>query len=73
MMNYNDYVTIKITKVKDDLGNFLHWESDTQFSENWYEAGSTGPTFYSAVDGALDYIQEVAQYWASNDSNGKDL
>ena len=69
MMRYDDYVTIKITKVKDEFGNFLHWESDTNFSDNSYGSGSTGPTFLSVLDTSLDQIRETAQYWMSSDAN----
>jgi hypothetical protein len=69
MLEYGDYVTIKIIKVKDDLGRFTHWESKTSFSENWYESEVTGPDFYGVVDEAFDYIKNVAQYWTSDNSN----
>lgn len=73
MLDYSDYVTIKIIKVKDELGNFLHWESDTQFSDNSYSASCSGPTYYGVIDEALDYIRDVAQYWSSSDSNEKGM
>ena len=69
MLEYSDYVTIKIIKVKDELGQFSHWESETKFSDNMYGAEITGPTFYGVIDEALDYIKDVAQYWTSDDAN----
>lgn len=69
MLDYDDFVTIKITKVRDEFGKFTHWESDTKFNNEWYAGGSTGPTFYSAVDSSLEYIRDVAQYWTIDDSN----
>jgi len=41
MLEYSDYVTIKIIKVKDELGQFSHWESETKFSDNMYVAEIT--------------------------------
>lgn len=73
MLDYSDYVTIKIIKVKDELGNFSHWESDTQFCENSYSAFCSGPTYYGVVDESLDYIRDVAQFWSSSDSNEKSM
>ena len=73
MLDYSDYVTIKIIKVKDELGNFLHWESDTQFCDNSYAAFCSGPTYYGVIDESLDYIRDVAQYWSSSDSNEKSM
>lgn len=69
MLSYDDNVTIKIIKVKDEFGKFLHWEYEVNFSNNWYTAGGTSPTFYSSIDSALDYIREQAQYWSSSDAN----
>lgn len=69
MLSYDDYVTIKITKVKDEFGNFAHWEADNLFSNNSYGSGSTGPTFLSVLDTSLDQIRETAQYWMSSDAN----
>ena len=71
MLNYDDSVVIKITKVKNELGEFSHWESDTRFNEEYYGGGSIGPTFYSALDGAVDYLVSVAQHWMFSDSNNK--
>lgn len=71
MLTYDDNVKIKIIKVKDEFGNFSHWEYEVEFSNNWYKAGGTGPTFYGSIDEALDYIMEVAQYWSSSDANKK--
>ena len=72
MLNYDDSVIIKITKVKDELGNFTHWESDTRFNEEYYGGGGTGPTFYSAIDAALEYLTDRAQYWMIDDANDKE-
>ena len=71
MLEYSDYVTIKITKVKDELGQFTHWEAETSFSDNWYKSEITGPDFPGVVDEAFDYIRAVAQYWSSEDANEK--
>lgn len=71
MLQYSDYVTIKVIKIKDEWGNFSHWESETQFSDNSYECGATSPTYYGAIDESLDYIREVAQFWTADDSNAK--
>ena len=71
MLDYDDYVTIKITKVKDEVGKFLFWEQDTQFSENWYSTGGTGPDFHGVVDMVLDQIREVAQFWTIDNANGE--
>lgn len=71
MLNYDDSVVIKITKVKDEWGNFTHWESDTRFNSEYYGGGSTDPTFYSALDSAIEYLISTAQYWMSDDSNEK--
>ena len=72
MLNYDDKVIIKITKVKDEFGNFTHWESDIRFNEEYYGAGATGPTFYSVVDDAIDYLTDRAQYWMSDDANNEE-
>ena len=69
MLNYDDSVVIKIIKVRDELGNFTHWESETQFSENWYGSFATGPTYFGVIDEAFDYIKEVAQFWMSSNAN----
>lgn len=70
MLDYDDYVTIKIIKVKDEVGEFTHWEHEVQFSENYYSSGGTSPDFYGVVDMALDQIRETAQFWTSDDANG---
>lgn len=69
MLIYDDYVTIKITKVKDEFGKFSHWESDTVFSNENHTGGATGPTFGSALDSAVDYLYETSQFWMSDDAN----
>ena len=69
MLNYDDSVVIKITKVKDEFGNFTHWESDVRFNEEYYGGGSTDPTFYSAIDSAVEYLTDRAQYWMIDDAN----
>ena len=69
MLSYGDHVTIKVIKVKDEFGNFLHWEHEINFSNSWYEAGGTSPDFYGSIDSALDYIKEEAQHWMSANSN----
>ena len=71
MLNYDDSLIIKIIKVKDETGKFSHWESDTRFNEEYYGGGATGPTFYSVVDDALEYVRDTAQFWMSSDSNNK--
>ena len=70
MLDYGDFVTIKVTKVKNDRGEFSHWEADTSFSDNWYKCEITSPTFYGATDEAFEYIRNVAQYWTADDANG---
>ena len=72
MLDYSDNVNIKIIKVRDEVGNFTHWESEVNFSDNSYGMGCTAPTFYSVVDEALDYMRDVAQYWMSSDANNRD-
>lgn len=69
MLKYDDFVEIKLIKVKDELGKFTHWEHEVKFSENWYASGGTGPTFYDNVDSALDYIMDTARYWTGDDAN----
>ena len=73
MLDYNDSVVIKITKVKDEFGQFSHWESDTRFNEEYYGGGATGPTFYSVLDSATEYLVDHAQHWMSADSNNRDI
>lgn len=73
MLNYDDYVDIRIIKVKDEFGNFCHWESEVKFSNNSYSSGCTSPTYYGVIDEALEQIRDVAQYWTIDDSNERSI
>ena len=69
MLEYDDYVTIKIIKVKDELGRFSHWESETSFSRDWHKYKANSPYFYDTVEEALHHVKAVAQYWTTGDTN----
>lgn len=70
MLNYDDYVDIKIIKVKDIFGQFSHWEYEVRFDDKEsYPAGGTSPTFNGAVDSAYDAIRNAAYLWISSDAN----
>lgn len=73
MLNYDDHVMIKIIKVKDEFGQFSHWESDTRFDTEYYGGGATGPTFGSVLDSSIEYLQDTAQYWMAADANNRDI
>lgn len=57
-LDYSDYVTIKITKVKFD-GEPTHWELDVHYAgEGQYDGqGGTAPTFAGVYDMAYDIIR----------------
>lgn len=73
MLNYDDYVDVKIIKVRDEFGNFCHWEYEVRFDDKEsYPAGGTAPTFYGAYDSAFDAIRNAAHLWMSSDANIKE-
>ena len=63
MLDYSDYVTIKVIKVKNELGQFSHWESETQFSRDWHKYKTNSSYFYDTIEEALRHIKGLAQYW----------
>ena len=69
MLDYSDYVTVKMIKVKDELGRFSHWESETSFSRDWHKYKANSPVFYETLDEAVSHIKAVAQYWTIGETN----
>ena len=69
MLEYSDYVTVKLTKVKDETGRFSHWESETQFSRDWHKYKANSQYFYDTLEEALHHIKAVAQYWTIGGNN----
>lgn len=70
MLNYDDYVDIKIMKVKDEFGTFSHWEYEVRFDDKEaFAGGGTTPTFYGAIDDSFDAIRNAARLWISDDAN----
>jgi hypothetical protein len=65
MLNYDDYVIVKMIKVKDQFGQFSHWVSETQFSDNWYKYEAEDIDFQSAKNKAFEHIKDVAQFWTA--------
>lgn len=63
MLDYGDRVVITITKVRDEYGDRTHWEYDVERNGS-VDAGGTGPSFASVVDGAYDYIANEMGEWA---------
>lgn len=70
MLNYDDFVEIKIFKVKDEVGEFIHWEYEVRFDDKEsYAGGGTGPTFNSVFDGSFEAIRNAAHLWMIDDAN----
>ena len=73
MLNYDDYVEIKIMKVKDEFGVFSHWEYEVRFDDKEaFAGGGTSPDFIGAFDSSFDAIRNVAGLWMANDANKRE-
>jgi len=68
-LDYSDFFTIKIIRVKDSETGPSHWESQVidQFGKVCLEV--TGPTFHGVVDDALNLLTE--DDWHEFDANYK--
>ena len=70
MLNYDDFVNVKIIKVKDELGKFTHWEYEVRFDDiGAYAGGGTAPTFSEAFEDSYKAVRNVAYIWMSSDAN----
>jgi len=71
-LDFSDYVTIKITKVKDSTGP-AYWQMDIDGSDGEI-GGGTAPTFYGVVDMAIEMARERNDIddpeWSRFDANG---
>lgn len=73
MLNYDDCVFVKLMKVKDELGNFQHWEYEVRFDDKEsYAGGGIAPTFSEAFEDSYNAIRNVAHLWMSSDANIKE-
>lgn len=67
-LDYSDYFTIKITKVKFD-GEFAHWEADLSFSSDGWYCGVTAPTMGGAIDEVMNYLYDSVYEWTKDNKN----
>ena len=71
-LDYSDYVTIKVIRVKDETGP-THWEIEAVDSRGDCETYGTSPTFAGAIDMGIESIYEIDfGKWARFDANNKD-
>ena len=67
-LDYSDYVTIKITRVK--FGEKpSHWQLDIVDSDGFDLGGATGPNFAGMLDTASEIM--YTEGWSRFDANGK--
>jgi hypothetical protein len=66
-LDYSDKITIVITRVRF-MGEPTHWEYDVE-AKGDIQAGGTGPSFYHALDGAIDYLGDEMREWVAFNSN----
>lgn len=66
-LNYSDYLTIRITRVRDaETLEPLFWDWDLVGGQ-----GGTSPNFFGATDSALNAISELNPDWVKFDANNK--
>lgn len=68
MFNYDDNVTINLTKVTFD-GEFTHWESEIIIDQGELYCQTTAPTIGGAIDEAIDYLYNMKHEWTRDDAN----
>lgn len=67
-LDYSDYVTIKIVRVKY-MDRPSHWELEVVDSDGFDLGGATGPTFAGMLDTASEIM--YTEGWSRFDANGK--
>lgn len=67
-LDYSDYVTIKVIRVKFD-NKPTHWELEVVDSDGFDLGGATGPTFVGMLDTAADIM--YTEGWSRFDANGR--
>ena len=73
-LDYSDYVTIKVIRVKDETSP-SHWESDVTDKDGKELGGGTAPDFYGAVDLAVEMARKRNDIddpeWSRFDANNR--
>ena len=71
-LDYSDFFTLKIIKVKDDETGASHWEVEASDSKGEVTTFGTSPSFHGALDIGVETITEHEfGQWIEFDANNK--